>query len=146
EITTALEVEKSRQGDGYRVIPLLLPGITPGALENWFPETPVAVPVEIGPGGLSDALPALLAALGRRLPTDHQPPVEPDAPPIDELVLTLVDPGFDTADGKRRATATASLAYEPPRVGERTIVSRRFRFTAPLGPIEAADLKWYLET
>ena len=55
-------------------------------------------------------------------------------------------PGFETADGKRRATATATLAYEPARAGERTIVSRRFEFTAPLGPIEAADLKWYLET
>src|SRR5436305_7485963 len=70
EIQKALEVEKIR-GDGYRVIPLLLPDITPGALGAWFDEEPVGVKIEIGPGGLSAALPALLAALGERLPTDH---------------------------------------------------------------------------
>jgi hypothetical protein len=35
EIAQALKVEKRRRGDGYRVIPLLLPGITPGALGTW---------------------------------------------------------------------------------------------------------------
>jgi hypothetical protein len=79
EINKALEVEKSQQRDGYRVIPLLLPGITPAALENWFPEEPVAVPVEVGPGDLSAAMPGLLAALGKRLPTDFQPFLEPEA-------------------------------------------------------------------
>jgi tetratricopeptide (TPR) repeat protein len=146
EINKALEVERARQGDGYRVVPLLLPGITPKALENWFPEEPVAVSVEVGPGDLSVALPALLAALGRRLPTDHQPLGEPDTRPVEELVLTLIDPRFETGEGKRRAQATATLGYEPARSGARNVVSRRFVFTAPLGPIEAADLKWYLES
>lgn len=59
EVNQALEVEKSR--DGYRVIPLLLPGISVQALGMWFPQEPVAVPVEVGAGGLSVALPALLA-------------------------------------------------------------------------------------
>jgi tetratricopeptide (TPR) repeat protein len=145
EVGKALEVEKARPGDGYRVVPLLLPGVTSRALENWFPEEPLAVPVEIGAGGLSVALPALLAALGKRLPTDHQPVEEPDARPVEELVLTLIDPGIETVEGKRRARATATLAYEPARDGARNIVSRRFPFVAPLGPIEAADLKWYLE-
>lgn len=36
EISRAVKVEKKRQDDGYRVIPLLLPGIKPSALENWF--------------------------------------------------------------------------------------------------------------
>jgi TIR domain len=48
EIAQALRVEKRRRADGYSVIPLLLPGITPGALRTWFKEEPVAVPIEIG--------------------------------------------------------------------------------------------------
>jgi hypothetical protein len=146
EIHKALQVEKSRQGDGYRVIPLLLPGITPAALENWFPEEPVAVPVEVGPGELSAAMPGLLAALGKRLPTDFQPFLEPDKKPVEELVLTLVDPRIEMAEGKRRAQATATVLYQPARSGARNIQSLRFRLTAPLGPIETADLRWYLES
>jgi tetratricopeptide (TPR) repeat protein len=145
EIEKALAVEKSR-ADGYRVIPLLLPGITPGALGTWFDEEPIAVPVEIGPGGLSAALPAILTALGDRLPTDPQPFEETEASPVEELILTLVNPKIETAEGKRRSQAMATLIYEPARTGARNIVSKRFPFTAPLGPIETDDLKWYLES
>ena len=73
EIGRALQVEARRGAEGYRVIPVLLPGITPGALGTWFDEEPVAVPIEVGPTGLGEALPAGLAALGERLPTDAQP-------------------------------------------------------------------------
>ncbi|MEA2604902.1 MAG: hypothetical protein QOF89_5894 [Acidobacteriota bacterium] len=146
EIKKALAVEQSRKADGYRVIPLLLPGITPGALGTWFDEEPLAVPIEVGPGGLNAALPALLAAVGKRLPTDHQPFEQPEAKPVEELVLALADPKIETHEGKRRATATATLIYEPAQPGARRVESRRFAFTAPLGPIETADLRWYLET
>ena len=146
EIKKALEVEQRRQADGYRVIPLLLPGIAPGALGTWFDEDPLGIKIEIGPGGLSAALPAILAALGERLPTDHQPFEEPDAKLVEELILTLTDPRIETGEGKRRATATATLEYAPADPRARHIESRRFTFTAPLGPIEAADLRWYLET
>ena len=78
EIEKALDVEKRRQADGYRVIPLLLPGLTKDALKNWFDEEPLAVPIQLGPGGLADALPAILAALCERLPTDHQPAAQPE--------------------------------------------------------------------
>src|ERR1044071_3316673 len=111
EVDKALEVEKSRE-DGYRVIPLLLHGITPVALRFWFRDEPVGVKIEIGPGGLSAAMLPLLAALGERLSTDFQPFEEPDARPVEELVLTLTDPSIETAEGKRRARATATLAYE----------------------------------
>jgi tetratricopeptide (TPR) repeat protein len=144
EIKKALEVEKSRE-DGYRVIPLLLPGITPGALGTWFEEEPVAVPIEIGPSGLSAALPRLLTAIGERLPTDYQPFEQPDAGLVEELVLAITDPKIETHERKRRATAMATLIYEPAQPGARRIESRRFAFTAPLGPIETADLLWYLE-
>ncbi len=68
-----------------------------------------------------------------------------DVKPPEELVLTLTDPKIETSEGKRRATATAMLVYEPAAVSARCVESRRFAFTAPLGPIEADDLRWYLE-
>lgn len=145
EVRKALEIRKSRQ-ESYRVIPLLLPGITPQALGLWFEEEPVGVKIEIGPGGLSAALPAIRAALGYSLPTDHQPFEEPDARPVEELVLTLTDPGFETGEGKRRVRATATLEYVPATPGARGATSRRYTFTAPLGPIEKEDLRWYLES
>ncbi|MBB4742499.1 tetratricopeptide (TPR) repeat protein [Actinoplanes octamycinicus] len=141
EIAAAL----ARTGDGVRVIPLLLPGITPDALDLWFPERPLAVPVEAGPGGLSVALPALLAALGRQAPDDPQAFALPAAKPVEELILKLTDPRMETVDGWRRARATATLIYEPARPGARDVESLPFPFTAPLGPIETADLRWYLE-
>ncbi|MBW8875566.1 MAG: CHAT domain-containing protein [Acidobacteria bacterium] len=146
EIQKALAVEQSRKAEGYRVIPLLLPGITPGALGTWFEEEPVAVPIEVGPTGLSAAMPALLAALGERLSTDPSSVKQPSSRPIEELILALADPKIETHEGKRRATATATLIYEPAQSGARRVESRRFAFTAPLGPIETADLRWYLET
>ncbi|HEX4963425.1 MAG TPA: CHAT domain-containing protein, partial [Thermoanaerobaculia bacterium] len=146
EIKKALGVEQARKAEGYRVIPLLLQGITPGALETWFDEEPLAVPIEVGPGGLSAAMPAILAALGERLPTDPSSFEQPAAKPVEELVLALADPKIETQEGKRRATAIATLIYEPAESGARRVESRRFAFTAPLGPIEAADLRWYLET
>lgn len=89
EVRKALEVEKYRRADGYRVIALLLPGITVGALGNWFDEEPVAVPIHLTPGGLSVALPAILTALGERLPTDHQPLQTAPNKPLEELLLKL---------------------------------------------------------
>jgi len=145
EIKKALEVEQRRLAEGYRVIPLLLPGITPSALGTWFDEEPAAVAVK-DPVDLSAVLPALLAALGERLPTDPQPFEEPDARPVEELVLILFDPTIETAEGRRHARARATLVYEPAQADIRHIESRRYSFTAPLGPIETADLRWYLES
>jgi len=144
EVSKALEVQQSR--DGYRVVPLLLPGISAQALGMWFADEPVAVSVEVGAGGVSVALPALLAALGKRLPTDHLSFQDIDVRPVEELVLTLTDPQIVMGEGKRRAQSMATVAYEPAASGARNVVSRRFVFTAPLGAIEAADVKWYLES
>jgi TIR domain len=142
EVERALEVARSRQG--YRVIPVLFPGITSKALRLWFPEEPVAVVVGEGPLGLIEAMPRLLAALGAREPTDDEPLDTPAAPPVAELVLRLSDPRILAEDGTRRAAAVARLVYDPADGGP-DVESERFAFTAPLGPIEADDLTWYLE-
>jgi len=146
EIRQALQVQKSRQADGYRVIPLLLPGVEPAALEAWFEEEPVGVSVQLTTTGLSEALPAILTALGERLPDDPQPVQEVAAQPVEDLLLELRDPHIQTLEGKRRVAATATLVYDPADPAARRVESRRFTFTAPLGPIEADELRWYLES
>ncbi|HEX5732327.1 MAG TPA: TIR domain-containing protein [Blastocatellia bacterium] len=145
EIQKALEVERARKDEGYRVVPLLLPGVEPSALGLWFDEEPVGVRVEIKTGELSEALPDILAALGERLPTDHQPAKDSVSRPVEELILRLDDLEIETKDGKRRASAVAQLVYEPADKSARAVESKRFNFTAPLGVIEAEDLRWYLE-
>ncbi|HEX9001529.1 MAG TPA: CHAT domain-containing protein, partial [Blastocatellia bacterium] len=146
EIRQALAVEQTRKDEGYRVIPLMLPGIEPSALEHWFDEEPVGIKIELKVGSISEALPQILAALGERLPTDYQLPQLAPHKPVEELLVKLSDPKVETLDGKRRASAMAELIYEPSAYPTAPKVeSRRFNFTAPLGPIEADDLRWYLE-
>ena len=146
EIEKALEVEEQHKDDGYRVIPLLLPGIRPSALPNWFEDEPVGVPIDLETAGLTEALPAVLATLGKRLPDDPQPVNEVAAAPLEELVLELSEPAMVLEEsGERRATATATIRYEPANTNIRPVVSERFTFRAPLGPIELDDLRWYLE-
>ncbi len=142
EIRTALAVEKQRPG--FRVIPLLLPGVEPSALNLWFEETPVSVLIK--PNGLAEAMPQILAALGEQMPNDFQPDQNVAAQPVEELVLKLVDPKIETHEGKHRVSATATLVYEPADKSARAVESKRYAFTAPLGPIEAEDLRWYLES
>jgi len=51
EIQKALAVEAERQEDGYRVIPVMLPGIEVGALHLWFGEAePVGLPIQTDVG------------------------------------------------------------------------------------------------
>lgn len=145
EIKQALAVEKERQDAGYRVIPLLLPGIEPSALEHWFDEEPVGIKIELKVGSVSEALPHILAALGERLPND--PKSQPTAPakPVAELLLKLSDPKMQAITGGQRASAKATVIYQPADATAREVESKPFFFTAPLGPIEADDLSWYLE-
>lgn len=142
EIKHAKKTQKKR-GDGYKVIPILLDGMPPKVLPGLFGKEPVAVMLSSGAGGVEKALPDLLAALGIREPDDSPPP-PPSCAPIAELTLTLSDPSIDRSGGKHRAAATAMLTFSPPDNTPR-VESRRFKFTAPLGPIEAEDLAWYLE-
>jgi tetratricopeptide (TPR) repeat protein len=144
EIQFALKVEKERTGT-YRVIPILLPGIEPSGLGSWFDEEPVGLKFEVGPGGVDKMLPGLLAALGHRKPTDLTPAKKQQAKPVADLVLELRDPKLVTLGGKRRAQATAELFFQPHDGGDEIRGDNRFTITAPLGPIETDDIRWYLE-
>jgi tetratricopeptide (TPR) repeat protein len=147
EVGKAREVEAARGGEGYRVIPLLLPGVEPWALPLLFgsAEEDEPVGVAVKPGGLREALPSILAALGERLPDDPRPAAALASQPVEELILKLDDLKVLTEGGKRRARAVARLVYEPADTAAPAVEGKRFNFVAPLGLLEAEELRWYLE-
>jgi tetratricopeptide (TPR) repeat protein/CHAT domain-containing protein len=146
EVKWALEIAKQRDKGGYRVIPILLPGVEPSALELWFDQEPLAIKVGDGPGAIEGALPDLLTALGEQLPADREPPKLKEAMPVADLTLELFDLGVsEVQPGVTRATARAVLVFDPPEVAAPEVRSRPFRFVAPLGSIEADELTWYIE-
>jgi tetratricopeptide (TPR) repeat protein len=147
EVDYARRVRRKRGVEQFPIIPLLLPGTTPAALRSFFPRqtVPVAVTVKAGPGALGAAMTDLLAALGERLPTDTQAHAAVAARPVAELRLELTHPHVVEEAGTRRVAAEAQLIYNPADPSERDVESDRFLFKAPLGPIEAEELRWYLE-
>ncbi|MFZ4677772.1 MAG: CHAT domain-containing protein, partial [Nodosilinea sp.] len=92
----------------------------------------------------AEAIPQIAAALGLELPTDRDSGQIVEVQPVEELLLKLTDPHIAEQNGLRRAAATAELIYIPAD-NSREITSRRYRFTAPLGPLELDDLRWYIE-
>ncbi|HKV39011.1 MAG TPA: alpha/beta hydrolase [Blastocatellia bacterium] len=78
EITKALEVERqfgvqasACGGEStYRVILIVPPGFDLAALQGWFDAEPSGMRVQIGPGGLREALPQIMATLEERLPDE----------------------------------------------------------------------------
>jgi hypothetical protein len=66
-------------------------------------EEPVGVRVQLTVGGLSDALPAILAALGEQLPDDMQPFQAAQSQPVEELLLELSDRPEDPGRGGQAA-------------------------------------------
>jgi tetratricopeptide (TPR) repeat protein len=146
ELVHGLKVQAERGRDVFPVIPLSLNGTRLGVLQALFKEEPTYIPVSSAPGGATAALDAILVAMGLRLPTDRPPTAQPRPEPVAELVLELSDLGFHEQDGVRRAAARARLVYEPASAGQPEVVSeQRWRLIAPLGPIEAEELGWYLE-
>ncbi len=146
ELRHALLVQEQRGKDQFPVIPLSLNGTKLGVLEEFFGEEPVYIPVSSDAGGVEAAMNALLVALGLRLSADVAPMPQPKAEPLEELVLELTDLKFQEKDGVRRPSARARLVYEPATPGQPDVHSAQsWRFVAPLGPIEAEDLRWYLE-
>ncbi|UCH94270.1 MAG: CHAT domain-containing protein, partial [Candidatus Aminicenantes bacterium] len=142
EVKHALKVQKKKEK--YPVIPLMLEGVEPAALKSFFKKEPVGIKINIGPGGIAEAMAQILAALGEREPDDIQPMLAPETRPMDELLLELIEPRITEQDGVRRAAARARLKYVPAGKGDRE-VEGAFIFTAPLGPIEKEELSWYLE-
>ncbi len=145
EVQLALRVRKRRRKSGYKVIPILLPGIEQSALGLWFDKEPVGIKITVGPGGIEQALPSLFAALGEQLPDDLQPPEVREAVPVADLILELTD-----LEGRDSAARCAGRPQRPARLrsasaGAPSIRSRPFRFVAPLGGIEADELAWYIE-
>jgi hypothetical protein len=146
ELRHGLKLQAERGRTAFPVIPLSLNGTRLGVLEDFFGEEPIYIPVNSAPGGATAALHDILVAMGLRLPTDRPPLAQPRSEPVAELVLELSDLGFDEQDGVRRPAARARLVYEPAIPGQPLVVSeQRWRLIAPLGPIEAEELRWYLE-
>ncbi len=71
-------------------------------------------------------------------------PSEP-FPPMAELVLEFTAPRKHELGGLHRAAARARTSYRPPG-GSRGVDGPWTDFLAPLGPIEAGELTWYLES
>ena len=146
EISYAMEVQKQRGRENFPVIPLSLDGTRLGVLENVFGTEPTYIPVSTGAGGAEAAVHPILVALALRKSPDVAHSPQPAASPFEELVLELTHLGFEEKDGARRASAEARLIYEPAAAGQPHVYSnQRWRFVAPIGPIEAEELRWYLE-
>ena len=146
EVARALEIRKARGQKQFPVIPLSLDGTKLGVLEQFFGEEPVYISVDGNAGGVEAALDAILVAMGVRMPADRQPESQPHAEPVEDLVLHLTDLKIHEEDGKRRATARARLVHEPATPGKEPVSSEQsWRMISPIGPIEADELRWYLE-
>ncbi|HEX2077250.1 MAG TPA: tetratricopeptide repeat protein [Longimicrobium sp.] len=147
ELAYALELQKARGRDAFPVIPISLDGTKLGVLKRLFGEEPVYIPVNSAAGGIEAALNDILVALGKRRPADPLPTLQPPAEPLEELVLELTGLDFREHEGVPRASASARLVHQPATQGRREVESTRWRFIAPpgFGPIEAGELRWYLE-
>jgi tetratricopeptide (TPR) repeat protein len=139
ELRHALEAHK-------QIIPLSLNDTKLGLLEEILGYEPKYIDVSSAAGGIDAALNAILVALDKRRPADVPTAPQPKAEPLEELVLELTDLKFNEQNGKRRASARARLVYEPATSGQEDVHSTEsWRFIAPIGPIEAEELRWYLE-
>ena len=147
ELRHAMLVQEKRGRDKFPVIPLSLNHTPLGVLEEYFNEEPIVIPISSEAGGIDAALHAILVALGKRLPSDPKPTPQPKPEPLEELVLELSDLKIHQQDGLRRASGKARLVYEPANhPSQREVASvQTWRFIAPIGPIEAEELRWYLE-
>ncbi len=144
EVGIALE-EAQQRTDGYKVISVVLPGVQAGILKLLFPREPIHIFIDDTPTGLSEAMPKIFAALGKQLPEDWDAAKIMQTEPVEELILKLTDQLIKEKDGVRRAEATAELTYNPAD-NSRSISSRRYKFKAPLGPVELEEIRWYIES
>ena len=142
EIEDAQRVAAGRAG-GYKLIPVLIEGGQPKSVQAMLGADVVAIPIDSRPEARQAAMPQLLAAIQGLPPAETAEPSAVTATKVADLVLRLDDPAVQLSEGKRRAVAMARLEYQPD--DGPPLASEPFRFTAPLGPIEAGELSWYLE-
>ncbi|MCL4205342.1 MAG: TIR domain-containing protein [Pirellulaceae bacterium] len=146
ELEHAIEIQQKRGREAFPVIPLMLDGAKLGAFKKHFGQQPLHIPVTSDAGGIEAAMNAILVALGKRRNADVPGAPQPQAEPLEELVLELSDLKFKEEDGVRRASARARLVYQPATPGQPNVHSAQsWRLIAPIGPIEAEELRWYLE-
>ncbi|HXU31309.1 MAG TPA: tetratricopeptide repeat protein [Thermoanaerobaculia bacterium] len=146
ELRHALKTRDARGKDKFPVIPLSLDGTKLGVLEEFFGEEPVYISVSSEAGGVEAAMDAILVALGERKAADVDATPQPRAEPLEELVLELTDFKFVDAKGTPRPSARARLVYQPATLGpSETHSAKAWRLVAPIGPIEAGEIRWYLE-
>lgn len=131
------------------VIPLLLKGIQPSALGNWFDEEPLAVAVDLDVGKLEEAMPRILAALGERLPDEMNVAQAIQLKPLVELCLELSEPTIQVLDNHtEQVSARAKLIFDAGNPAERPIETKTFKFILPIpakGLEGLEELSWYLE-
>ncbi|MBK9263680.1 MAG: CHAT domain-containing protein [Polyangiaceae bacterium] len=141
EIAWALE-EHSRRPE-FRLM-VLLRGMESGTLRLLFGAAePLCFRVPDEGPWIDEATLHILRALGKA-PSDGLSPAAPEpAPPMCELTLTFTAPTLHTKDGTRRAAGSLRLTYTP--VEGRGTDGASTNFVSPLGPIEAEDLRWYVE-
>ncbi|CAK0754311.1 Tetratricopeptide repeat protein [Gammaproteobacteria bacterium] len=153
EIALARRIARGR---GMAFQPLVLCLSTNIGEVPWFSpdDSPQVLTMEDDPMALEVVLPELIAAVGRCLMPDGSLlaasggiTVRENGGPVEELLLTLYDPALILNDGRERLYAEATLDYLPAGYlsADQKRNSRRFRFIAPLEPIEATELCWYLE-
>ncbi len=146
EVAHAVRVRRKRGAKNYRLIPLALDGAGLGALGKLVGKKPLFLSVSRAAGGVEAAMNDLLAAMGERLPAEVPPTPQPTAEPLEELVLELTDFRFVEVENTFRASARARLVYQPATLGSSaTHSAKAWRLVAPIGPIEAAEIRWYLE-
>lgn len=146
ELRHALEVQKRRDKNPFPIIPLSLNDTRLGVLEEFFCDEPMYIPVNSSAGGIDSAIHPILVAIGLRLPADVPAAPQARAEPLEELVLELTDLKIQDQEGTPRASGRARLVYKPAIAGQREVAgAQAWRFVAPLGSIEAEELRWYLE-
>ena len=143
EVEIAKRVREEKPG--YRIIPILLDGIEPNVVGPWLGENTVTIQIGTQHDSVAEGVARLVSVLHQDLliPPDDTGDDQLDLP-LADLVLELTSPSLDTSGGTNRAQASARLVFHPaegePQHGD------AFHFVAPLGPIEAGDLRWYLES
>ena len=117
EIRKALQVQKRRQPEGYRVIPLLLPGVEPAALEHWFKKEPVAVPVRLTVAGAERGTTVDPGGLGRVLAgmmkTVHDVTAKPVKTCCWSCTIQKSEPGQENAGSRQWPHCSTSLPTLP---------------------------------